>query len=166
VTGPECEIEAIEAALGDLARLFDSPRVHERRTQGSGVQLSRTGLRCLTLVDQLGPVSVTKLATVMDLSQATTSRAIAALEADGLLARSADPGDGRVTYCTTTASGRRALQRVQKFMHGQLSLALDGMPPARRRDLASTLAELIQRLQSVPAHTTGQPVAGREESTS
>jgi len=57
-------------------------------------------------------------------------------------------------------------QRVQKFMHGQLSLALDGMPPARRRDLASTLAELIQRLQSVPAPTTGQPVAGREESTS
>ena len=160
------EIEAIETALGDLARLFDSPRVHERRVLGSGVQLSRTGLRCLTLVDQLGPVSVTKLATVMDLSQATASRAIAALEAEGLLARSADPGDGRVTYCTTTASGRRALQRVQRFMHGQLGLALEGMPADRRRDLASTLSELIQRLQSVPAHDTGQPAAGREETTS
>jgi DNA-binding MarR family transcriptional regulator len=166
MTGPDGEIEAIEAALGDLARLFGSARVHERRVQGSGVQLSRTGLRCLTLVDQLGPVSVTKLATVMDLSQATASRAIAALEAEGLLARSADPGDGRVTYCTTTPAGRRSLQRVQKFMHGQLSLALDGMPTSRRRDLASTLAELIQRLQSVPAHHTGQPLAGREESTS
>jgi DNA-binding MarR family transcriptional regulator len=166
MTGPEQEIEAIEAALGDLSRLFASPRVHERRTQGSGVRLSRTGLRCLTLVDQLGPVSVTKLATVMDLSQATASRAIASLEAEGLLARSADPGDGRVTYCTTTPAGRRSLQRVQKFMHGQLSLALDGMPMTRRRDLASTLVELVRRLQSVPAHNTGQLAAGREESTS
>jgi DNA-binding MarR family transcriptional regulator len=153
---PDAPIETIERALGELARLFTSQRVHERRTSGSGVQISRTGLRCLTLVDRLGPVSVTKLATVMDLSQATASRAITALEAGGLLARSADPGDGRVTYCTTTASGRRALQRIQRFMYGQLDEALGGMTPERQRDLASTLTELVERLQAVPLRS-GQP---------
>ena len=164
--GGGTDIERIERSLGDLSRLFDSPRVHEGRIQGSGVQISRTGLRCLTLVDRLGPVSVTKLASVMDLSQATASRALAHLESEGMLARAADPGDGRVTYCTTTAAGRRALQRIQRYMYGQLAEALEGMPVDRRRDLASTLAELVDRLQRVPGHAAGWVPAGREESGS
>jgi DNA-binding MarR family transcriptional regulator len=159
----DAPIATIEHALAELARLFASPRVHERRASGSGVQISRTGLRCLTLVDRLGPVSVTKLAVVMDLSQATASRAISSLESAGLLARSADPGDGRVTYCTTTAAGRRALQRIQRFMYGQLSGALEGMTDDRQRVLASTLTELVERLQSAPLRSTSLDSAHRAD---
>jgi DNA-binding MarR family transcriptional regulator len=150
-------IVLIERALADMSRLFTSQRVHEERMTASGVQISRTDLRCLTLVDRLGPVSVTKLANIMDLSQATASRAIASLEAGGYLARSADPGDGRVTYCTTTAMGRRALHRIQRFMYGQLNEALSGMSLHRQRDLASTLTELVELLQTAPLRTSTGP---------
>lgn len=140
------DLSRIEQALADLVRLTASARVHESRVRGSGVTISRTHLRFLDAVEELGPVSVSKLASRMDLSQPTASRALQQLEADGYVERTSDPADGRVAFYTATAAGREAHQRMRRFMAGQLAEALRDMRPSRRSDMADLLTELVTRL--------------------
>jgi DNA-binding MarR family transcriptional regulator len=140
------DLERIEQALSDLVRLTSSARVHDSRVRGSGVQISRTNLRFLDATLELGPVSVSKLATRMDLSQPTASRALQQLEADGYVARTSDPADARVAWYTATDAGRDAHSRMRRFMAGQLADALQDMSAPRRADLAELLAELVARL--------------------
>jgi DNA-binding MarR family transcriptional regulator len=140
------DLERVEQALADLVRLTSSARVHDARVRGSGVEISRTHLRFLGAVEELGPVSVSKLAARMDLSQPTASRALRQLETGGYVARTGDPADGRVTRYTSTGAGLEALRRMRRFMTGQLAEALRDMRPERRADLAELLAELVTRL--------------------
>jgi DNA-binding MarR family transcriptional regulator len=140
------DLEKIEQALSDLVRLTASARVHDARVRGSGVEISRTHLRFLDAALELGPVSVSKLASRMDLSQPTASRALQQLEADGYVERTSDPADGRVAFYSATHAGREAHQRMRRFMAGQLAEALRDMRPERRSDMAQLLTELVTRL--------------------
>ena len=140
------DLDRIEQALADLVRITASTRVHESRVRGSGVSLSRTQLRFLTQLDELGPASVSKLAVRMDLSQPTASRALQQLESDGYVAKTGDPADGRVAYYGLTDAGRAARGRMQTFMTKQLAEALHDLEPGRRRQTAEVLAELVERL--------------------
>ena len=147
------ELERIEQSLSTLVRLSSSARVHDARVRGSGVAISRTHLRFLDAVEELGPVSVSKLATRMDLSQPTASRALQQLEADGYVARTGDPADGRVAFYTVTDQGREAHQTMRRFMTGQLAEALRDMKSTRRADLAELLDELVARLSVAQPQT-------------
>ncbi|MCW2547883.1 MAG: transcriptional regulator, MarR family [Mycobacterium sp.] len=143
---PPGDLGRIEQALSDLVRLTASARVHDARVRGSGVAISRTHLRFLDAALELGPVSVSKLASRMDLSQPTASRALQQLEIDGYVERASDPADGRVAFYSATPAGREAHQTMRRFMTGQLAEALRDMPPQRRTELAELLAELVSRL--------------------
>jgi DNA-binding MarR family transcriptional regulator len=156
------DLERIEQALGDLVRLTSSARVHDARVRGSGVAISRTNLRFLDAVEELGPVSVSKLASRMDLSQPTASRALQQLESDGYVERASDPADGRVAVYSVTAGGTEAHQRMRTFMAGQLAEALRELPSERRHDMAESLTELVARL-SVQQPGQPQPPARNDE---
>jgi DNA-binding MarR family transcriptional regulator len=145
-TTTPADLSRIEQALSDLVRLTSSTRVHDARVRGSGVDISRTHLRFLDAVEELGPVSVSKVATRMDLSQPTASRALQQLEIDGYVERASDPADGRVAFYSPTPSGREALATMRRFMAGQLTEALRDMRPQRRGELAELLTELVSRL--------------------
>jgi DNA-binding MarR family transcriptional regulator len=146
------DLERIEQALSDLTRITASARVHELRVRGSGVAISRTHLRFLAEVEELGPVSVSKLAARMDLSQPTASRALQQLESDGYVTRTGDPTDGRVACYAITDAGLRARGRVQAFMTKQLEGALRDLEPERRATTADVLTDLVARLSvSQPA---------------
>ena len=97
---------AVEGAITDVFRLAGSRRLHQARQERSGVKLSRTGWEFLRRVDDLGPIRVSDLAELLDLSLPVTSRALQRLEGDGLVVRRADPNDGRVTRFVATAEGR------------------------------------------------------------
>jgi DNA-binding MarR family transcriptional regulator len=140
------DLERIEQGLSDLVRLTSSTRVHDARVRGSGVAISRTNLRFLDAALELGPVSVSKLASRMDLSQPTASRALQQLESDGYVERTSDPGDGRVACYSVTAGGLEAHQRMRTFMAAQLAGALRDLPPERRGEIADALTELVARL--------------------
>lgn len=148
------DILRIESSLSELMRLTTSQRVHDARAKASGIPLSRTNLRLLGTVDDLGPVSVSKLAGLMDVSQPTASRSLVQLEEEGLVARAGDPADGRVVMYAVTAKGRRTRQRLREFMRRQLVEALEGMSEARRGELASLLEDFVDRLYSA-----GPPVS-------
>jgi DNA-binding MarR family transcriptional regulator len=135
-------VSAVEAAITDVFRLAASRRLHQARQERSGVRLSRTGWEFLRRVDDLGPIRVSQLAELLDLSLPVTSRALQRLEDEGLVTRQSDPADGRATRFVVTAQGAHARAKIQEAMHDELDAVLSMWPEADRR----TLAELLPRL--------------------
>jgi DNA-binding MarR family transcriptional regulator len=140
---------ALAESLNALYRLSGSARVHAHTVAATGVQVSRTGLRFLSLVDDAGPVQASTMAGVLDVSQPTASRVLQQLEHDGLVSRRASSSDGRVWFYVATAKGRRALQRVHRYHVEQLAHALAGVDDARRESIAGAVTELVDRLIAV-----------------
>lgn len=142
--------------LNALYRLSGSARVHAHTVEATGVQVSRTGLRFLSLVADTGPTSATTMAAVLDVSQPTASRVLQKLEDDGLVVRRASSSDGRVSHYLTTAKGRRALQRVHRHHVEQLARVLEDVDEQRRADIAQAVTELVDRLTSASRTVTDE----------
>lgn len=140
-------------ALNDLYRLSGSARFHQQTVAATGVSVSRSGLRFLSLVADGGPVSATRLAAGLDLSQPTASRVLQSLEHEGLVRRQADDHDGRVSLYLVTAKGRRAIEKVHRYHVDTLTEALADVEPQRRIALAGAVTELVQRLHRDTATT-------------
>jgi DNA-binding MarR family transcriptional regulator len=147
--GPQ--VGAVEAAITDLFRLASSRRLHQARQERSGVHLSRTGWELLRRVEDLGPIRVSRLAELMDLSLPVTSRALQRLEDDGLVARRPDPDDGRAACFVATRAGARARARIQAAMHDELATVLAAWPEPERRRLAELLPRLVADMRAVGA---------------
>lgn len=126
-----------------MFRLAGSRRLHRVRQERSGVVLSRTGWEFLRRVDDMGPIRVSHLAELLDLSLPVTSRALQRLEDDGLVARQADPSDGRATRFVSTPEGRDARTRIQAAMHDELDAVLAAWDEPDRRLLAELLPRLV-----------------------
>ena len=137
------DVQRISRAIGALMRVAESERVHAARQRGTGIDLSRTELRFLSVVNELGPLPVTTLGTVLHLSQPTASRTLRRLEDAGLVQRHTDT-DGRVARFGITPEGRRAWERFEAFMATQLDESLSDMSPPRRRELADLLEQLVE----------------------
>jgi DNA-binding MarR family transcriptional regulator len=140
---PAEQVAAVEGAITDVFRLAGSRRLHQARQERSGVKLSRTGWEFLRRVDDLGPLRVSDLAELLDLSLPVTSRALQRLEDDGLVVRRADPNDGRATRFVATAAGREARAKIQAAMHDELDAVLAGWADRDRRLLAELLPRLV-----------------------
>ena len=136
------DVQRISRAIGALMRVAESERVHTARQQGTGIDLSRTEVRFLAVVNELGPLPVTALGSVLHLSQPTASRTLRRLEDAGLVQRHTDT-DGRVARFGITPLGRDTWERFETFMAGQLDEALSGMSASRRRELAELLEQLV-----------------------
>lgn len=146
--GLDDAVQAVEGAMTELFRLASSRRVHDERQRRSGTDLSRTEWELLRRVDDLGPVRVSRLAALVDLSPAVTSRALGSLESDGLVRRAATPGDGRGVSFRSTASGRRVRARFQATMLDELATVLQAWSPKDRAVLAEVLPRLVADLRS------------------
>ena len=151
---PDLHLSELATALNALTRLASSARFHDETVRGTGVRVSRSGLRFLSLVADVGPVSGSRLAGALDLSQPTASRTLQSLEAEGLVARQPSSSDGRVSYYVATAKGRRALAKVHAFHVRQLDVALSEVEPERRAALADAVTELVGHLHR------GDPTSG------
>ncbi len=84
------------------------------------------------------------LAAACALDPSTISRAVAALVRAGLVVRTADPEDGRASRLAMTASGRQALDEVDRWSDRLLS---DALRDWTVEDL-NTLAGLLQRFST------------------
>jgi DNA-binding MarR family transcriptional regulator len=147
VTDATGELLRIEQAVGELLRLTASPRVHDALVNATGITISRTNSRLLAYVEERGPISVSRIAAVLDVSQPTASRSLQQLEEEGLVTRASDPDDGRVVVYAVTTKGRRARQKLRQHMHDQLANALHDLGDDRTEEIADALDELVDRLR-------------------
>ena len=112
--------------------------------RAAGVPITGAGLTALRAVDRHGPVVVSDLARRVRVDLSTMSRQLRPLETLGLVARGTDPNDGRVARLTTTAAGRRLLERVDQAVVDDFDVALADWSGADR----ARLAELLERFRS------------------
>lgn len=145
---PDVPLDELVRLLNDLYRLSGSARVHADTVRVTGVAVTQTGLRFLSLVADSPRISATDLAASADVSQPTASRVLQTLEADGLVVRHQSESDGRLSHYVATAKGRRALAKVHRYHVERLALSLADVDDARRREMADVVGELVSRFHA------------------
>ncbi|MBB5957018.1 DNA-binding MarR family transcriptional regulator [Saccharothrix tamanrassetensis] len=96
----------------------------------------------LTLIDRAAGCHAKELARRTGLDPSTVSRAVAALVADGLVERRADPDDGRASVLVVTAAGHAVLAEARGWYADLLNRALANWSPSEVEALTSALGRL------------------------
>ena len=152
------DLGQLVSALNELYRLSGSAKVHADTVRSTGVQVTQTGLRALSLVSDTPRISGSDLAAALDVSQPTASRVLQQLEAEGLVTRHASDTDGRVSHYVVSGKGGKALEKVRRYHVDRLALALDGLDDDHRSALSDAVTELV-RLLSQASYSTRRRTA-------
>jgi DNA-binding MarR family transcriptional regulator len=128
----------LRAVLGRLKRRLRQPDDADEITLPQASVLSRLARE--------GPMSPGALAAADHVRPQSMSTTLAALEAQGLVARRADPADGRRVVITLTTAGEQALQGVRRLREERLGRAIaDHLTPEEQQTLIAALP-LLERL--------------------
>lgn len=125
--------------------LLDAARAVEARTERAlaeiGLSLAKIGaLRHLVLAAE--PLSLSQLAERHCCGKSNVTQLVDRLEADGLVARVADPADRRTVHATVTPAGRAAYERASVVLADQERSLDERLGSAPRADLARGLRTL------------------------
>ena len=133
-----------DADLASRLRLSVT-RTARRLRQESGTDLSPSMQSALATIERRGPLTPSELADAERIQRPTATRVVARLEAEGLVERTGDPADRRVTLVSVTRSGRELLRRLRKRKNVYLARRLRNLPA---EDLAALerAADVLERM--------------------
>ncbi len=137
-------VGALRLAVGRLARRM-------RRESSSGRALTQLGV--LDTLERLGPRTLGELASLERVAPPTITRAVGALEAEGLVDKHLDDTDRRVQWARLTAAGRREVHEVRSKREAWLLERLGSVPAADR----DRLGETIRLLEAVAGEEPSAP---------
>ena len=140
----------LREALGALRRITGSQRLDRLIAERSGVPIGFAAVAVLGHVIESGPLRMSELAEVGRVHPAALTRQVQALEAEGYVARSVDPDDGRAWVVEATRSGRAAHQRVERVNDEIMAGQLDDWSADDLDRLADVLDRLITDLRADP----------------
>jgi DNA-binding MarR family transcriptional regulator len=120
-------------------------RLARRMRHASDPGITPTLHAALACVERHGPLTAGQLAGHEHVTRATMTRTIAALVERGLIARTADPLDGRVSWLGITPEGERLLRRARRRSEGYLADRVRSLSDEDRRTLARA-ATILERL--------------------
>ncbi|MDR7273734.1 MarR family winged helix-turn-helix transcriptional regulator [Catenuloplanes atrovinosus] len=140
--------DRIERELTLLVRR--TQRIH-LRLPGVVRHVERSAYSILGRLHDDGPARLTTLATLFTLDVSTVSRQVQALRTEGLISRSADPGDRRATLISITEHGTEVLLGMRAARRALLR-ELTGEWPAVDRE---RFAELLERFNDGVADRLG-----------
>jgi DNA-binding MarR family transcriptional regulator len=135
-------LAALQRNITTMVRRTVVPRAHERIITRAGVDIDRVEAVALSRISDAGSMRVTELADQLGVACSTAGRHAVNLEEGGLVGRSPDPDDRRVTVVTVTERGVELIERLRTVQRSMLAEALFGWTT---EDL-STLAGLLNRL--------------------
>jgi DNA-binding MarR family transcriptional regulator len=148
---------------GELAATL--ARIARTTVRSGGPQdLSLSALAVLGRLRREGPRRVTELATGEGLSQPAVTSLVNRLVPQGLLARSADPDDGRAVLVCLTDEGAALLDRRRAEQTRQLRAVLEELPAGDAEALRAALPALARfadvyesAVHAPPALAAGRP---------
>jgi len=120
-------------------------RFARRMRRESAPGISPTLSAALHTVEMQGPITAGQLAAHEHVQKPTMTRTIQALLDNGLVERVPDPLDGRVSWLSITAEGRRLLQRSRRRTDEFLAKRVKKLS-AEERAVLETAATLLERL--------------------
>ena len=135
------ELRAINRALGRISRTTTGRVATRTRAERSGVEMSRPALAIVSALRSSGPVRLTSLARLVDLEPPLISREVRELYDAGVVERTSDPDDGRVSIVGLTPHGRDLVQRHRDAID---SMTLDAFEEWSMDDIR-TFRELLDR---------------------
>jgi len=139
----------IDAALLSVARVMNQVRVHAKLRADAGVEIDRAGAAVLyKLLVESESLRLRDLAERLGIDSPAVTRKVQQLEQLGLVARSADPEDGRASRLVLTGEGRRTIERLLAARRLWLEDLLAEWPAADRR----SFAHLLQLFASTIEH--------------
>lgn len=141
---------SVEQALERLYRLTSSRKAHSLQTTAVGAVVARAGYNVLRCVHDARQVTLGEIAQHCSMDPAAAGRQVRSLQDDGLLLRSTDATDARVTNVRLTPLGREVYRRIVVVRTRHLRDVLANWSPADCVGLASLLDRLVDDLRSVP----------------
>jgi DNA-binding MarR family transcriptional regulator len=120
-------------------------RLNRRLRQESLAGLSPAQATALGSIKRLGDPTLGELAAAEQVQPPTVTRLVASMEHAGLVTRSVDAGDRRVTRVQLTAEGRRAIERVRNLKTAFLVRRFGDLGPER----LPMVADLVELLESM-----------------
>jgi len=120
-------------------------RTARRLRQEAGTDLSPSLQAALATVGRHGPLTPSELADAERVQRPTATRVAARLEEQGLIERTGDPADRRVSLLSVTRDGRELLRRLRARKNVYLARRLRHLPA---EDLAALerAADVLERM--------------------
>jgi DNA-binding MarR family transcriptional regulator len=140
-SGAANDLEKIVDFCASIVDLGGSPMATERILARADVDLPVSAFVLLRLLDDGARLSVSQLAAVVTLHPSTVSTQLRPLDDDGLIERSVDDGDRRITWISITPAGRSITARVRAIAGEQWQIILG----AWSAEHVHQLAELLDR---------------------
>jgi DNA-binding MarR family transcriptional regulator len=125
-------------------------RLARRLRQRAEAGITPSMLSALSSIERLGPITLGDLAAAERVRPPSLTAIVSRLEEDGLVAREADPEDGRVAMVRLTPSGGRLMERNRSRKNAYLAQRLRTLDRADRDVLARALGILERVLQDEP----------------
>ncbi len=104
-------------------------------------------MKLLGFLAEFGPSPMRALADASGSSATNVTKLVDALEAEGLLERTASSEDRRVTLLRVTPRGRRAVEGAWQAYEEAASAVFATMPRARQEDLLRGVRALLESLE-------------------
>lgn len=136
------------ALIGVATRLRISISAFRRRSHEALSEGDLTGplLTALSRLERLGPVTTAALARSEQITPQAAGANVAALEERGLVARAADPTDGRRRLLTVTDAGRAVLSSERSTVAGRMADAMAATFTPEEIATLEAATPLIERL--------------------
>jgi DNA-binding MarR family transcriptional regulator len=128
----------LRVAIGAFKR-----RIREASAKG---ELSIPQVTALSRLDRLGPITTAGLARREQISPQAMGATIASLEKLGLVERSADAADGRLSILSLTSEGLAAVRSGRNAVVDRIVALLDESFTDEETEILAAAAPLIERL--------------------
>lgn len=139
------DIDAIDEALTALHRTTFQHKAWEDLCQKAGVDLDRAGAALLkTVVFTGSPCRMQDIALLLGIEAPSVTRKVQELEQKGLVARTPDPTDRRVSHVIATSEGKKRLDRLQQVRRRMMAHALRDWSNTDRLNLAQLILKLSE----------------------
>ena len=139
-------IASIETELATLTRHL------ERVSRQSHIydRLDRSGYLLARTLHGRGPTAIGALAAELGLDATTVTRQVAAMDAEGLVARARAPPDGRSSLASLAEAGVQPRDEVRAAREARISTLLAGWSGEDRRSLGEVLARFNAAIRANP----------------
>ncbi|MFC4907418.1 MarR family winged helix-turn-helix transcriptional regulator [Actinomadura gamaensis] len=115
--GEDDDVLAVMPRIAQLGNAISRGRLTEHAMKAAGVEVDRPAFSVLVSVHMAGrPLRISEIAEQMQLVQPHVTRQVQTLERHGLVRRTGDPNDRRVSIIEPTDAGRTAADRYARTL--------------------------------------------------
>lgn len=142
--------EVVDVIETEMTRLSRSLALLGRAADAA-IGLDRAGYVLLRTLERIGPASINAIALTVGLDGSTVTRQVAAMNRQGLVERTTNPGDRRSCIISPTENGHDVMRHVGKTRRANLAAVTSDWSEDER----NTLGRLLTKLNDSIARATG-----------